>query len=661
MWPFNRRGRKATAYRELPANLRAGGMALLWFSALPLLLSLPGQVAIVVWLIPGGAGVLSLIRPVHRLTLAALMGVAILAIFTIQSGSGDIRATGLGLLVAVLLMKAAEMRTTRDGYSTIGFSLICPFVAFVMDVGVGWTTVVAVICLVGTMVLAGMLTEWQDRRPVKHWGRHLRRVGLLAVLAFPVAAISFWVVPRLDAPMWGMAGESQAQSGVGDTMAPGDVSNLLRDPSTAFRVEFEGPTPTESMLYWRGMTLGHFDGRTWTATPLRTGGETQPDTQAMTQAKGGPSWSYTITMEPSRRRTFFVLEHLVGQAGSSGYVLADNTVRARAPINRVTVLEKMTASSNASLEEEGLNDLDWQAYTQLPEGFNPQAVALAKSWQEEGLQGQAIVNRALSLLGDGFTYSLRPPLLGRNSVDEFLFETRVGYCEHYSSSFATLMRAAGIPTRVVLGYQGGEENQWGGYWRVRQADAHAWNEVWLERQGWVRVDPTASVGEREPGEGQRQNLFRSLGGNGAFADWLRQSWGSAFRDFDANKQRAMLDKVGLKGIHPVVGMALAGGALLLVFGAIALSLMRERTGQEEPELKAWRVLLKRLERAGFNTERSETPLDMARRVGDMMADPLHSQELTTLAKEFCAWRYENKIIPGLVGKLRTFKPRKSRA
>lgn len=631
-------------------------MLLLWFSALPLLLSLPPMVGAVVWLIPGGAGVLSLIRPIHRLALVALMGVAMLAIFTLQSGSNDVRGTGLGLLVAVLLMKAAEMRTTRDGYSTVGFALICPFVAFVMDVGVGWTTVVAALSLVATMVLAGMLTEWQDRRPVKHWGQHLKRVVLLGAVAAPVAAAGFWLVPRLDSPLWGVAGGEQAQTGMDDSMAPGDVGNLMKDPSTAFRVDFEGPKPSIGQMYWRGMTLGHFDGRAWTTSPMQPRPAGQPDNLATATPEGEDTWAYTITMEPTRQRFLFVLEHLVDQVDGTGAVLPDNTVSARTPINRATRFPRMVSSPQTRLGGEKLSELDRRVYTQIPDGFNPQTLALAQQWRNEGLDDRAVVNKALTMFQASFTYSLRPPLLGRNSVDEFLFSTQKGYCEHYSSSFAVLMRAANIPTRVVVGYQGGEENQWGNYWRVRQADAHAWNEVWLENQGWVRVDPTASVGRRVLSEGQERRFFRSLGGDGAFADWVRQSWATAFRDFDAKKQREMLEKAGLKGVHPALVTVLAGGALMLVFGAIAMALLRERKGRQEPELRAWHALVRRLARLGLSPGRSETPLALARRAGERLADETKSQALLALAQEFCDWRYKNLTRPGLARRLRAFRP-----
>lgn len=659
MWPFKPRAR-ALPHRPLPTSLRAATMVLLWFSALPLLLSLPPLVAAVVWLIPGATSALTLMRPLPRFGLVALMGLAMLAILTVQSGSGDVRATGLGLLVAVLLMKASEMRTTRDGYNAAGFSLICPFVAFVMDIGVGWTTVVAAISLVGTMVLAGMITEWQDRRPVRSWGWHLKRVGILATLATPVAAAAFWLVPRLDAPLWGMGGDVQAQTGMDDSMAPGDVSNLMKDPSTAFRVEFEGEPPPASQLYWRGMTLGHFDGRAWTPAPLPPRPAHRSGTKAPTQPQASKTWRYSITMEPTRKPFVFVLEHLVGEVGGAGQVLSDNTVRARTPIKTVTQLPSLVSAPDAKLDVEPLSELERAVYTQLPDGYNPQTRALVEQWKEEGLDDQAIMKRALEMFSASFTYSLNPPLLGRHSVDEFLFDTQMGYCEHYSSSFAVIMRQAGVPTRVVIGYHGGEENRWGGYWRVRQADAHAWNEVWLEGQGWTRVDPTSAAGERTPSEGQQQRFLRSLGGNGAFADWIRQSWASAFRDFDAQRQRELLDKAGLKGVHPALVTVVVGVVLALIFGAIALAFMRERQGRQEPELRAWHKLVRRLEKQGFEPKHSETPLALAQRVAQRLEDPAQAQALQTLAQDFCAWRYESKPVPGLVRRLKAFRPGRKR-
>lgn len=636
--------------RPLLRPLRVACLSLLWLSVLPLLFSMPPAVALLLLGLPGAAGLVSILRRLHAGIRGTLLVVTCLLVISVQAGVGDFRTTFIAVMLAAVLMKGTEIQTTRDGYSIVGFALLGPFVGFVMEMGGVLTTVVAVMVLLGSLTLAGMLAEWQDHLPVQRIQRHAMRVLALALMAIPLAALAFWSIPRLDAPLWGIPTASPSSTGIANTMSPGDIGNLMQDPSTAFRVDFEGRRPPDRLLYWRGLTLSSFDGRTWSeAAPAA------PLSPAPVQPSSSAPVTYSISMEPSSQTYFFALDYLVSPAPPGTQQLYDNRISSLSPLRRLVRLERLQSDPHASLQTQSLTPEDLKRYTALPVGFNPRTVAMARSWRQLGMSDEQIVDSALAMYHRDFAYSLRPPLLGRQSVDEFLFQTKVGFCEHFSSSFAVLMRAAGIPTRVVIGYQGGLQNEFGGYWRVRQADAHAWNEVWLDHKGWVRVDPTSALSaQRPPSAGQEDSMLRSIGGNGPLLDWIRQSWGTWFERFDAERQRDLLRMAGLEGVPPVW----AGGfsvVLLVVVGWIVVRLfLRERRQRDTEELRAWKRLLKHAERKGFLVYKHEPPLTFSQRLSQQLPSE-KAHQLQALTAAFCAWLYAGKADPTLAARLRAFR------
>jgi len=273
-------------------------------------------------------------------------------------------------------------------------------------------------------------------------------------------------------------------TGLSDTMSPGSFSALSVSDAIAFRVKFDSGAPPRNRLYWRGPVMTDFDGRTWSVDLPHLSREISVEAS-------GPPVDYEVTLEPHNRNWMFALE-MPTRLPQNARLTSEYLAISLTPIRSRIRYEMRSSPQFQALS--GANPEDLALARRLPRGSNPRARTLAGEWREAGSDDAAIVRRAIDFFrGSRFEYTLEPPMLGANSVDEFLFDTKQGFCEHFASSFVFLMRAAGVPARVVTGYQGGDTNPVDGYMVVRQADAHAWAEVWLAGGGWTRVDPTAAA------------------------------------------------------------------------------------------------------------------------------------------------------------------------
>ncbi|HTD28915.1 MAG TPA: DUF3488 and transglutaminase-like domain-containing protein, partial [Xanthomonadaceae bacterium] len=486
--------------------------------AAPLLRLVPGWLAATLLLASGMSVALTWKRPVPtvlRLLLTITLVVLVLSAYGFRLG----RDTASVVLLAMLMLKPIELNTLRDARSLIGFALFALFAAFLLDQG-PLTLALAVpgagLAFAGCARLAD--AEVGAIGASTNWKRIAALVGLFA-LAAPLALAGFWLFPRLGSPLWGVPEVAKAKVGIGDRMAPGDWLDILVDDTPAFRVHFDGPAPQQQSLYWRGLVMPYFDGRSW--MPLARNVPPAP-----VVAVGRPV-RYQIALEPTDRRYLFALD--VPQAAPPDASIGEvRSLTAREPISS---LREYTLSSVAPASfEPDLDPSIRAAELMLPPGFDPRAIALAQQWRSQTGDDAAIVQRALAMYHASFIYSLAAPPLGRNSVDEFLFDTKIGFCEHFSSSFTFLMRASGIPARVVTGYVGGYRNKIGNYWLVRQSDAHAWSEVWLRGRGWTRVDPTAAVAPEHVFRHAADNETGPDGGGTTIAalfdvsDWMRRGW-----------------------------------------------------------------------------------------------------------------------------------------
>jgi len=608
---------------------------------LPLLLQLPPTIAAVIAATGVGVGALSWRRAqpalVRLVLVVALVGtVLVLARFSFG------RDTGCALLAAMFAIKPAETYTLRDARSLIGFALFGPFATFLLDQGplsLALGLAASIFALVALQRLAEIdtLAAPGPRGPAPPARQQLWSVTRLIGIGLPLALAVFWLFPRLAAPLWGVPDRALARPGLSDRMAPGEMVELMNDETVTLRARFNGDAPPTSQMYWRGPVLWDFDGRTWTPARWFRSLPAPPFQPSATV------WDYELEVEPTDDRQFVALD-LPLNAPDGTRLDHDYGIYARRPLNALSRWH-LRSSAPRKFETQLPRELR-RAALALPSGYNPRTLALAAQWRREaGSDDAAIAERALAMFQREFAYTLATPLLGRHSVDEFLFEQKAGFCEHFSSSFVVLMRAAGVPARVVTGYAGGYYNPVGGYWLVRRSDAHAWAEVWLQGRGWTRVDPTAAVAperiydtlaDRAPGAGGL------LGGIGAvtplfnLGDWARRGWNDFVLGFDASRQERLLQPLGVDRLD---GPRLI--ALFALFASLAgawmvwLSSRGER--QRDPVLRAWRALDRRYRRLGLARAPHEPALAWAERVGK--ARPDLAVALLRLSQKFSDWRY----------------------
>ena len=617
----------------LEAQARSWSLAAAAACVLPLLLQLPAALALGLAATGAVATAASWRRPLPAV-LRMVLSLALVAVVLANARFALGRDTGCALLAAMLALKPMELVTLRDARSLLGFALFAPFATFLLDQG----PLSLVLGLGAAMlVLAALLrlSEMESGEPeVLAATPRLARVARLVAIGLPLALAAFWLFPRMATPLWGVPERAIARPGLSDSMAPGEWIDFMTDDSVALRASFDGPAPPTSEMYWRGPVLWEFDGREWTTSPWFRGLPAAPFTP------GPARYSYQLEVEATDRRQLVALE-LPMAAPEGTRASIDHVLHTRRPLSATTRWH-MTSAAPVAFEPVLRGTLRDVAL-RLPDGYNPRTLALAREWRAQAGRGgdAVIVDRALGWIRAEFGYTLTTPLPGRHAVDEFLFDYREGFCEHFSSAFVVLMRAAGIPARVVTGYAGGYRNPFGDYWIVRRSDAHAWAEVWLPDRGWVRVDPTAAVAPERIYDTLADRASGGPGGLQALApmydmgDWMRRGWNDFVLGFDAARQQRLL--------RPLGGGDLGSGQLVALFGliggaALAAMLWLVARGERErdPVLRAWHRLGARYTRLGLGRRAHETAGDWTARV---LALRPQSAGLAALTARFAEWRY----------------------
>lgn len=554
------------------------------------------------------------------------------------------REPGVAMLVILLALKLLEMRAKRDLFVILFLSFFLVLTQFFYSQSI----LAALVMFAAVILLLAAQLSFQYTGVVPPLRQRLLLSAKIFALAVPLTLVLFVLFPRIQGPLWGLPSDAQSgRSGLSNTMSPGNISKLAMSEEIAFRVKFlDASGPTQEKLYWRGPVLGEFDGRNWTPLPARMN-----QAGPVTVRPQSTSIRYQVTMEPSSQRSLFALELVqdVPQiAGNPARLMSDLQILAREPITQRIRYE---ASSNLDyLLQPDETDRSLRNWLRLPARYNPGALDYASRLRRQFSQDGDIVNAVLRFFREEkFSYTLEPPALGRNTVDEFLFTTRAGFCEHYSSAFVVLMRAAGIPARVVTGYQGGEINAVDGFMTVRQSDAHAWAEVWLKNRGWVRIDPTSAVAP----ERVTRNLStaipqRALGGliqlDRTRADaWLagirslrhnwdalNNAWNQWVLDYSLAKQQSLLQSLGFANPDwRILGVLLAGfGSLALL--VTALPLVRNRV-KIAPVDVLYSALCKRLAQRGFARAPHEGPRAYRMRLANSTID-MPAQQKTAIMR-----------------------------
>jgi transglutaminase-like putative cysteine protease len=553
------------------------------------------------------------------------------------------RDTGCALLATMLALKPVEMQSLRDARSLLGFALFAPFATFLLDQGPLPLTLglVAAVTVLAALLKLTDIEVGELSSTHKPW-RRFAIVARMIAIGLPLALVVFWLFPRFSVPMWGVPERALTRPGLSDRMTPGDWIDLVADDTPALRATFIGAAPPPSQMYWRGPVLWDFDGRSWTAVEWsRSMGRS--DT-----APGPKRYEYVLEIEPTERNQLVALElPLAAPPGSQ--LGKDFSLRSDEPLNGITRWRMRSAPRTALASDPsrtGLHPALRRLALRLPAGYNPRTRALADSWRREAgpstaASDNAIVKRALAWIRAEFAYTLDTPLLGRNTVDEFLFDEKAGFCEHYSGAFVVLMRSAGIPARVVTGYVGGYRNPVGDYWLVRRSDAHAWAEVWLDGRGWVRVDPTAAVAPERIYDTIADRRPGALGGFAGLTpmfnvgDWMRRGWNDFVLGYNAARQRRLLESFGVPDLDSARLIQLfVIATVLAMVGMLWLTTRQER--ERDPVLRAWHRLERRYRRLGLARASHEPATVWVERV---IATRPQAETLRRLSARFVDWRY----------------------
>jgi transglutaminase-like putative cysteine protease len=584
--------------------------------------------ALIGWRLAANTRAVSL--PGRLIRAVVALGLVVAVFFQFHTLSGLV--PGTTLLTLMTSIKLLETHNRRDQYIVVGgclFLLLAACLArqglaraplYLLDVWLSCAALASIGYSPGkgeSAIAATSATSADAAIPVFD----SRAAALLAARALlysiPLAVLLFVFFPRLPGAFWSLPRTDDAETGLSDTMSPGSISQLISSYDIAFRAKFDGDAPPPQERYWRGPVLHDFDGYTW---KRRLGATYRSDPLEHL----GKTYRYRITLEPSQQNWWLSLDTVDQSPTSHTQLTYDYQLVDRDPVTEQTSYNAVSHTSTRATEP--LSKLARQVETQWPQGRNPRTLQFARGLRSKVDSDGAYIDAVLQYFhANGFVYSLTPPLLDYNSVDDFLFNTHSGFCGHYASAFVSLMRAAGVPARVVTGYLGGEWNPVGGYFVIRQSDAHSWAEVWLEGHGWVRVDPTAVV---EPdrltrgmldllpnaGSAESRLLRASPGIVGLLQRWdaLNTWWTDQVLKFDYRSQLNLLSRLGIHSPDLMMVAWIFGGILMTWLLWIAWQVGRSPLQARPDRLaRAYERLCRKLARVGLPRSPTQGPLAYA--------------------------------------------------
>ena len=569
-----------------------------------------------------------------RVVLALAGFIGVFASYDAVSGVGP----GSALLAVMAALKLLETRQRRDQFVLLFIAIFLIMASLLREQHI-WSLpfLIAGTALTMTAWLRmSVATDVTVRESFRTGGR-------LLLYAAPLTLAMWIFFPRIATPFWSVPIDtSGASSGLNDRMSPGDISSLSLSDSVAFRVDFEGDAPPPNRRYWRGLVLHRFNGRTWSGNEAIADFRAQDDIEVSGEAIG-----YQVTLEPTQQQWVFALDIPYQWSLEKTYRGPQQQLVRAVPVDRRVAYDAVSYlqyRTNANLSQTARS---W--YLRLPNDSNPRAMDLARQMRRAAGSNSSFIRSVLEMFNkEEFFYTLQPPALGSDSVDRFLFDTRAGFCEHYASAFAVMMRAAGVPSRIVLGYQGGEINPVGEYMIVRQSDAHAWTEVWLAGRGWLRIDPTAAVAPERIESGMSGARFGDAGASwgltaparwlydlGLTWDALNAKWNGWILGYGPQNQGRLMQWLGMD--EPNWRKMLLTMLALLIALIVAISFLlirRYRPPKKDPPALLYRSFVRRV---GVTPECGETPQAYAKRLGVLGAAP--GGEAEGITTRYLAARY----------------------
>jgi protein-glutamine gamma-glutamyltransferase len=567
--------------------------------------------------------------------VTALLVVAVAASFRTLNGL----AAGTALLVVMGALKVLEARSRRDDAIVVGVALFLLLAAALAGQAL-WRAPFYLLVTCGACAALALIAHPGSALTPR---AALRLAARALAMSIPLAIACFIFFPRFSGQFWTLQHGNLATTGLSDEMSPGSIGQLATEYDPAFRARFEGAPPRRAALYWRGPVLNSFDGFTWrrewprvyVATPLDLLGE---------------PLRYRITLEPTNQRWLFALDTVDASPGRNVNLSHDRQLTAMDPITSVISYDAVSHLQTRSTG--ALSDLGRKYETRLPEDRNPRTLALAHEMRARVGSDTEYARAVLDWFrNNGLEYTLEPGETSIDSVDTTLFDTRRGFCGHFASAYATMMRAAGVPARIVTGYLGGEWNPAGGYFIVRQSEAHAWTEVWLAGQGWTRIDPTAVVAPERLERGIFDLMAASLPATSTFLhnnpwlnrftqlwDGLNQWWQGNVVEFNLRAQLDFLSRLGIESPQwEHLGWAFALGMTLWI-AWVAITLRRS-VARLKPDrvARAWLRATRKLQRVAPARFAHEGPLDFAQRIA--IARPDLGAQVAALAARYCRLRF----------------------
>jgi len=595
------------------------------------------------WMEPRGYRLRSIVL---KLILAAVtVGAIFLSYGTLKGIEPSI-----SLLAVLVSLKILEAHTAREFQVMVMMAWVLCLCGFLLsqDFAIALCLFVAF-----ALLIAALIQFHRGSSPGPFWIPLATTFKLLAQAA-PLIVLLFLLFPRINAGFRLWIGDPHlARTGFSDRLSPGGIAALANSTNIAFRAEFpDRRTGPPGPMYWRGLVMWHCEGMEWRAP--------YSPTSISDSSHGYPASDKAIrqriTIAPHGARWMFALDRPVGIP--SGTMLArGNYLYSVQPIRKGRRYEVLSSTEPVGKE---LNAYERREALQLPASISPAVRELAASLAAHDSKPGAIVSSALQFFRtQGFRYSLSPGEYNNNDLEEFLFHRRTGFCGHYAASFATLMRLAGTPARVVVGYLGGEYNDLGGFFLVRQADTHAWCEVWIPEKGWTRIDPTAAVAP----DRANQDLSSFLAGRVASGEmatgqssfvtqlarlalvnqikslWeaLNYQWDTRVLGFDADVQDVLLTSLGLTNSGPltlVMQVLLVIAALLIIYAGW----MQLRTRPRADRIQAlYARFCQKLARIGVQRDPWEGPSDFAKRAGRSL--PNAAERVRQITGTYIALRY----------------------